>query len=65
MDAMFGWFSEARTFVAFESRQAVFVPGELLGEDFDGYVAAELGVFGAVDLSHAAVANRLEDLVVS
>ena len=46
-----------------EALQAVLVGGQLLGDDLDGHVAAEARVVGAVDLAHAARAERRDDLV--
>ena len=50
--------------LAFETSETFLVLRELVGEDFDSDVAAELRVAGAVDLAHATFADGLEDLVV-
>src|SRR5439155_6421787 len=46
------------------SRHAVGIVREALRQDFDGHVAAELGVGGAVDFAHAAFAQLGGDAVV-
>ena len=50
---------------AIEASEAVGVVGEGPGENFDGGVAVELGVAGAVDFAHAARAQGREDSVVA
>ena len=47
-----------------ESSQAVRVLSELIGQDFDRHVAAELRILRSIDLSHSAPSDGLEDLVV-
>ena len=46
---------------AFEAGHEIGVKGERFGEHFDGDVAAEFGVVGAVDFAHAAFAEKAED----
>ena len=65
MTAMLGWFSAARIFASRSKRARVGIVGEGPGENFDGGVAVELGVAGAVDFAHAARAQGREDLVVA
>ena len=48
---------------ALESRQALLVLGERCGQDLDRDLAPELGVGGAIDLAHAALAQLGGDLV--
>jgi hypothetical protein len=48
---------------AVESRAEGFVPGQIRGQDLDGHRALEAGVAGLVDLAHAALAQRRDDLV--
>src|SRR4051812_31232082 len=48
---------------ALEPRHAFGVTGERLRQDFQSDVAAKLGVARAVNLAHAAGANRRKDLV--
>jgi hypothetical protein len=43
---------------AVESRRTLGIARETLGNDFQGYVATELRVAGAIDLAHAAGAER-------
>ena len=45
--------------LALEPRQTLFVFRKLFGEDFDRDVAVELRVASAIDLTHAAFADRL------
>ena len=47
-----------------EPRQTLGVFGERPGDYFDGDLAAELGIGGAVDLAHAAFAQLSRDAVV-
>ena len=44
-----------------ETGHAVGVTGKGFGEDLDGYVAAELGIAGTVNLTHPARTNLRED----
>ena len=44
--------------LALEPRQRRRILRQRLGQDFDGDVAIQLGVAGAVDLAHAAGAER-------
>jgi hypothetical protein len=48
-----------------EARQRIRVLGEVAGQHLDRDVAAELRVFGAVDLAHPAAAQWRHDLVES
>ena len=41
--------------------QAVFVVGEIGGQDFESDLAVEAGGFGEVDLSHATLSELAED----
>jgi hypothetical protein len=43
--------------LALESSHAIGILRERLGQDLDGNVAVELGVSGAPDLSHPALAE--------
>ena len=64
MCAMFGWFSDAKVFgLALKPREPLGVGGERLGQDLDRDVAIQLRVACAVDLAHAARAERGQDLV--
>ena len=47
------------------SRLALEAIAEPLGRDLDGHVAAHARIAGAVDLAHAAGAERRQDLVRS
>jgi hypothetical protein len=49
---------------ALETGQTLSVLRELIREDLDGNVAVEVGVFGTIDLSHAALTKLLRDAVV-
>ncbi len=49
---------------ALKAGEAGRVGGELARQDFEGDFALELGVGGAVDLTHAAHAEGADDLVV-
>ena len=65
MAAMLGWLRRGEHLgFAGEAGEAVGVGGEGVGEDFDGDVAIELGVGGAVDGAHAAFAEFGGDAVV-
>ena len=48
---------------ALEAGQPFGIAGELLGQYFDGYVAAELAVVGLVHLAHATGADVAGDFV--
>src|SRR5690242_6578326 len=50
---------------AFETSEALGVARESLWKDFDGHFAPELGIAGAIHLSHAALADLGENLVVT
>ena len=50
--------------LSLEPSQAFLVLGELLRQDLDRHIPAELSVSGPVNLSHPAFADGLEDLVV-
>ena len=50
--------------LALEAGHAVGVGGERVGEDFDGDFASELGVGGAPDDAHPALAELGGDAVV-
>ena len=50
--------------LAVEALEALGVLGEALGKDLEGHVAAELGVLGAPDLAHPALAQLRGHLVV-
>jgi len=45
--------------------QALGVLGEVLGEEFEGHLAVEPGVAGAMHLAHAALPEWGQDLVVT
>ena len=49
--------------LALEAREAIGVGGERVGEDLQRDVATELRVARAIDLAHAAGADRGDDLV--
>ena len=49
--------------LALEAGDPAGIAGELVGKNLDGDLAAELEVPGAIDLAHAAGAERVEDLV--
>ena len=42
----------------FEAPQAVLVRGQRAGQDFDGYVALQAGIAGAIDFAHPAGADE-------
>jgi hypothetical protein len=42
---------------------ALGIAGERFGQDFDGYVAAQLGIVGPVDFSHSTGADSTCDFV--
>ena len=46
-----------------EAGKPAGIGGDLLGEDLDRDVAPELEVTGAIHLTHASHANRVEDFV--
>ena len=48
---------------ALESRETLLVLGERCRQDLDRHLALELGVGGAIDLAHAALAELGGDLV--
>ena len=48
---------------ALEPREPFGIGGEQIRQDFDGDVAIELRVAGAVDLAHAALADQRDDFV--
>ena len=50
--------------LSLEARHTVGVGGERFGQDFDGDLAAELGVGGAPDFAHPALAELRRDPVV-
>src|SRR3990172_3155604 len=50
---------------ALEAGQSFGIAGKLLGQDLDGYVAAELGVMGLIDVAHATGADVAGDFVGS
>ena len=61
---MFGWFSEASILrLALKPREPLRIGGERLGQDLDRDVAIQLRVARAIDLAHAAGAERRQDLV--
>ena len=47
-----------------EAGEAFGIAGHVRGQDFEGDVAAELGVGGAIDFAHAAGADGGGDPVV-
>jgi hypothetical protein len=49
---------------AAETLEGLRVPGQVVGEEFQGDEAAESGVFGLVDHAHASAAELFEDAVV-
>ena len=46
-----------------EPGEAVATAGERVGQDFQRHQAAERGIAGAIDLSHAARTQRRDDFV--
>ncbi len=46
-----------------EPGQAFRIIGEQVGQDFEGHISVELGVPSPIHLSHAALAEQLDDLV--
>ena len=46
-----------------ESRHAAGILGEGFGNHFDGHVAAQLGIGGAIHLAHPARSDGREDLI--
>ncbi len=46
-----------------EALQPLFITRESFGKDFDRDLALQLGVFSAIDLPHAALAERAENAV--
>lgn len=49
---------------ALKAGAAFFVLGQLIGEDLEGDLPVQLGVFGQIDIAHTAGANLLQDIVV-
>ena len=49
---------------AAETRHAVGIFGEEVGDDLDRYVAVELGVGRTINLAHSALADSFGDLVM-
>ena len=47
-----------------KSSQAFFIFGELVGQDLDRHIPTKLPISCAIDLTHPAFADGLEDLVV-
>jgi hypothetical protein len=47
-----------------EALEGLRIFGDVVGEKFQGYEAAELGVFGFVDDAHATAAELFDDAVV-
>ena len=50
--------------LALKSSQALFIFGELVRQDLDRHIPAELSIACTINVSHPAFANGLEDLVV-
>jgi hypothetical protein len=50
--------------LSLESPQSLRFPGELIGQDLDRHVPTQLPVSRPIHLSHPALADGLEDLVV-
>jgi hypothetical protein len=50
-----------RTRFTLKSVQSVAIVGELLGQELQGHIAAQAGVLGPVDDTHAAFAEHPED----
>ena len=50
--------------LALKPVQTLCVTGHGLWQQFQGHLPLELGVFGEVDLTHAAFTDLLEDFVV-
>jgi hypothetical protein len=51
--------------LAAEAGEAVGVARELLGEDFEGHVALQLGIVAVIDLAHTAFADEAPDFVLA
>ncbi len=49
---------------ALEAFQGLGIVGDVFGEEFQGYEAAEAGVFGFVDDAHATAAEFFDDAIV-
>ena len=65
MAAMFGMVQGRQgAGLAVEAGQALGVLGEMVGQDLERHLAAQLGVLGQVDGAHAAFAEFAEDFVV-
>jgi hypothetical protein len=64
MAAILGWFSDQRLGFAGEACEPVGIGGEGLGQDLERDLAVELGVCGAPDFAHAALAELGGDAVV-
>jgi hypothetical protein len=62
MVAMFAWLSGERVGLAAEAVERIGVAAAV-GQEFQGNVAIEPGVAGAIDLAHAACTCELQDLV--
>ena len=56
--------SRGGTRLAAKAFERLRVLREEIGEEFEGYEAAEFGVLGFVDYAHAAAANFFDDAVV-
>ena len=61
--ATYCWPSTAKLIGKIEARQPVGIGRERLGQHFERHVPVELRVAGAVDLTHAALADQADDFV--
>ena len=57
MAAMLGWFNDASTCASRVNRQTVVVVRERIRKHLDGDIASQLGIGGAVNRSHPALAE--------
>jgi len=49
----------------FKTSQPLRILGELLRQHLDGHFTAQVGVLGTINLSHTALADLLDDLVMA
>ena len=50
--------------LAVKTRDAIPIPGKGLRQDLDGHLTVEFGIGGAIDLTHAALAELRRNLIV-
>jgi hypothetical protein len=50
--------------LAAEAFHGLGIASQVFGEEFQGYVATELGIFGLVDYAHSSAAELMEDAIM-